>query len=64
MNSVEDSVHYAKPERNSRQMTSKRVPVDPLPLAMLSPAAAAGPVDRAASDFVVVSAPPPTRVLP
>jgi hypothetical protein len=56
-------------ERPVRFTNPKAMPVDPLPLAMLSPASAVGArmppeSDPAVPEFVVVSEPPPARVLP
>jgi hypothetical protein len=56
-------------ERPVRFTMQKAMPVDPLPLAMLSPASAMGiraPAERDPTglEFIVVSEPPPARVLP
>jgi hypothetical protein len=64
MNSVERSVHPAIPPQIYPIQSRNRVPVDPLPLAMLSPATAIAPADGVAPELIVVSEPPPTRVLP
>jgi len=60
MNSVERPIRFTFP---------KAGPVDPLPLAMLSPASAVGArtpaePDPSIPEFIIVSEPPPARVLP
>lgn len=50
-----------------RTAPAARTPVDPLPLAMLSPATRIGPGDGTVAfgpELVVISEPPPARVLP